>query len=78
MEDAVADGINTTPISTGSPFGSVLDIDSQTGLIITGSNRKDPMQLYSYQYLPATEPWFTAGASSDTYTLTDVAKYYWA
>ncbi len=78
MEDAVADGINTTPISTGSPFGSVLDIDSQTGPIITGSNRKDPLQLYSYQYLPATEPWFTAGASSDTYTLTDVAKYYWA
>ena len=27
---------------------------------------------------PTTEPWFTGGASSDTYTLTDVAKYYWA
>ena len=79
LEDAAVDGINITPISIGSPWGSILNMDSQAATIpITGSNRKDPTDLYSYQYLQTPEPWFTGGASGDTYTLTDVAKYYWA
>ncbi len=78
LEDAATDGIDITPINSGSPFGTILDVDSQNGPIILGSNRKDATQIYSYQYLQATEPWFTGGASADTYTLTDVAKYFWA
>ena len=81
MEDAAADGIDITPITLLEypPFGTILDMDSQSAAApITGTNRKDPTDLYSYQYLQAAEPWFTGGASGDTYTLTDVAKYYWA
>lgn len=78
MEDAAADGIDITPINIGPTFGTVLDIDSQSGLPMTGSNRKNPLDIYNYTYVPANELWFTGGASSDTYTLTDVAKYFWA
>jgi type IV pilus assembly protein PilY1 len=81
LEDGAVDGIDITPINTGAPFGDVTDIDSLPGPIILGSNRKNPADIYSYQYVPAgagAELWFSGGASADTYTLTDVAKYFWA
>ena len=59
-------------------FGTVLDIDSLNRAPDNWVESKNPLDIYNYTYVPANEPWFTGGASSDTYTLTDVAKYFWA
>lgn len=76
MEDAATVGIDLDPIPVS--FGTVLNSDSVTGTTITGSNRRNPSDLYSYSYVPANEPWFAGGSSGQTNTLTDVAKYFWA
>ena len=45
MEDAATDGIDITPINLGSPFGTILDVDSQSGPIVPVSKPKRRVDL---------------------------------